>query len=488
MEGATRSSAYRQILRTTAIIGGASAANVLIGLIRNKAAALMLGPAGVGSIGLLLNIVLTVAGLAGMGVAMASVRTFATPDVDCSSAEARRALTVLTTSLAIVGAVAIWLFREPVARYALGNAGNARMVGWLAPAIALTIWSGAQLALLNGLRRIGDLARVQIVGSSLGTVLGLAALGLWRENGTLAYVLASPLSMVIAGFAYTRSLPIPALAIRPSRVRAKMFAFLRLGIPMMLGATTLPLGLLAVRAITDRHLGGVALGQFTAAWTLSVTYVSLVLSAMGTDYFPRLSAIIGDKDRVVHEINSSIEVSMFLSLPLMMAMQALSPWLLSILYSSSFTGASSLLRIQVAGDVLKVVSWPFAFVLLALGRGFSYWLVESSIVAALVVGTYLTVPVIGLMGIGIGYLIGYLVYFCVLYVMMRRRFGFRFLGITAGVCSVSIILVTAVAIVGSFSAFAALISGLSLAGITGVVSFLVLSGRFALVRERTIQC
>ena len=43
---------YRQILRSTSIIGGASVINILIGLVRVKVAAVLLGPAGIGLIGL----------------------------------------------------------------------------------------------------------------------------------------------------------------------------------------------------------------------------------------------------------------------------------------------------------------------------------------------------------------------------------------------------------------------------------------------------
>ena len=44
----TQPNSYRQILRSSAIIGGASAINIVIGLVKMKAVALLLGPAGVG--------------------------------------------------------------------------------------------------------------------------------------------------------------------------------------------------------------------------------------------------------------------------------------------------------------------------------------------------------------------------------------------------------------------------------------------------------
>ena len=42
---------YGQILRSSATIGGASIVNLAIGIVRTKAMALLLGPAGIGLIG-----------------------------------------------------------------------------------------------------------------------------------------------------------------------------------------------------------------------------------------------------------------------------------------------------------------------------------------------------------------------------------------------------------------------------------------------------
>ena len=45
---------HRQILRSSFIIGGASVINILVGLLRIKVVAVLLGPAGVGLIGICL--------------------------------------------------------------------------------------------------------------------------------------------------------------------------------------------------------------------------------------------------------------------------------------------------------------------------------------------------------------------------------------------------------------------------------------------------
>jgi antigen flippase len=57
---------YRQILKSTSIVGGATVASLVFGLVRSKILALLVGPAGIGLFGVLnvlFNTGTTVAGL-----------------------------------------------------------------------------------------------------------------------------------------------------------------------------------------------------------------------------------------------------------------------------------------------------------------------------------------------------------------------------------------------------------------------------------------
>ncbi|MCB1507177.1 MAG: O-antigen translocase, partial [Hyphomicrobiaceae bacterium] len=68
---------YRTILRSSSIMGGASVINVLIGLLRMKLVAVLLGPAGIGLIGLLQNLMQAASGVAAMGLGTVGVRQIA---------------------------------------------------------------------------------------------------------------------------------------------------------------------------------------------------------------------------------------------------------------------------------------------------------------------------------------------------------------------------------------------------------------------------
>ena len=193
---------YRTILRASSLMGGASLINVLISLIRMKLVAVLLGPAGVGLIGLLQNLMQAASGVAAMGLGTVGVRQIAEANGNGRTEDvvpARRALLWGTIVLALIGAAAVYLLREPIAGLVLGDWGKGDTIGWLAVGVALTVAAGSQTALLNGLRRIGDLARLQVATGLLATVLGVGAIMLWGEAGLIAFVLSAPLATFLLG-------------------------------------------------------------------------------------------------------------------------------------------------------------------------------------------------------------------------------------------------------------------------------------------------
>ena len=419
----------RQILKSTSIIGGAAVANVAIGLGKMKLAALLLGPAGVGLISLYQSLVATAAQLGGLGIANASVRQVARADADgdaAALAAARRALFAGTAVLAMLAALLVWLLSAPIARHVIDGVGRPGDLVWIALAIGLTIVAGSQQYLLNGFRRIGDLARLSIASALVGAVLGIAALLAWGDGGIAAYVLAIPVGAVVCGAWYARRLKRVAAEPSPrATLTAEAKLMLGLGITMMLGGLAAPLSQLVVRSLVGARLGAVPLGEYSAASMIALTYVGFILTAMGADYYPRLAAAINDKREAVRLVNQQAEVALLLGAPLFLAMQTAAPWVIQLLFSREFAGAADVLRVLVLADTLKLLGWPLGFVVLAAGRGRLFLLNEALFGAIFVAATFVALPRWGIVATGIGALAMYLVYLPLMVWLARRSIGFR---------------------------------------------------------------
>jgi len=181
---------------------------------------------------------------------------------------------------------------------------------------------------------------------------------------------------------------------------------------------------LLVRTLVQRELGSSALGQFQAAWTVSMTYLGFVLGAMGTDYYPRITAAIHDHDAVNRMVNEQTEVALLLAGPVLLAMLALAPWLIELLYSRAFADAVVLLRWQVLGDLLKIAAWPMGFIILAAGDGRTFMLTETFSMTVFVGLVWLGLPLIGLQATGFAFIGMYLALLPLVYWLAKRRTGF----------------------------------------------------------------
>ncbi len=167
---------YGQILKSSALIGGSSVLNVAIGIVRTKAMAVLLGPAGVGLMGLYGSIVDLAQSIAGMGINSSGVRQIAEA-VGSGDTEriARTAMVLRRTSivLGILGAVLLVVFSRQVSSVTFGSDQHAAAVALLSVAVFFRCVSAGQGALIQGMRRISDLAKMGVLGTLFGTIISI---------------------------------------------------------------------------------------------------------------------------------------------------------------------------------------------------------------------------------------------------------------------------------------------------------------------------
>lgn len=447
------SESHRQILRSTSIIGGASVINITIGLLRIKIIAILLGPIGIGLISLYTGLVTTATTVATMGIGTIGTRQIAAAlgrDDKRTLAVVRRAMFLGALVLASMGALIVWSLREVLADKVLGGAQYATNVGWMALGVALSVASASQVALIQGMRRIGDMARLSIYGSVLNTTVGLVFLWQWGLEGLVAYVLTGPLMSFLLGHWYVSRLPkMESDLISPEEVVQQWQILLRLGVPFMGAGLVGAFVQLWIRIEVGNTLGAESLGHFQAAWTISMQYIGFVLGAMGADYYPRLTSVIHDHKTANRLVNDQTEIALLLSGPVFIAMIGLTPWIIHLLYSLAFTPAVDVLRWQILGDVLRVASWPLGFVILASGAGKTYFWVES--LTSLLMGILIVVftTSIGLKMAGISFLLSFIFYLPIVYWLARKYINFAWTSTVIKLFIVIFLMCSTVAIIST---------------------------------------
>jgi O-antigen/teichoic acid export membrane protein len=419
-------SSHREIFRSSAIVGGSSLVSMLIGIAKVKALAVLLGPAGVGLMGIYQNVVSVGSSVASLGIAESGVRQLALAPTDAAATRAvSRALWLSSLVLGSVAIAVMWALRADLSLLLFGDASHGRAMGWLGIAVFVSLISVSQTCVLQGLRRIGDLARVRIASAVFGAITGILFVWAWRDDGVLWFVITAPVAAVLVAHYYAGRAAGGQARVTWSVVLRLWPPLLKLGIPLMgVGLLTLA-AQLAARTIVVRNLGVEAAGYFQATWAISMTYIGLLLGAMGQDYYPRLSGLATDHAQMRKLVNEQTEMALLLGGPMVLAVVCFAPVVTHVLYSSRFGPAAEVLRWQALGDIAKLACWPMGFVLLALGRGGLFLATQLvwNVVYVVLLGTGL--PAYGLIVAGTGFWLSFVALQLVNSFATSKAIGFR---------------------------------------------------------------
>lgn len=422
------SSSYGEIVRSSTIVGGAQAVNYVVGLVRVKAIALLLGPAGVGIIGLYTSATRLLGSVTELGLRGSSVRAIAQAagrNDPAAIARTTRMLRRLCWATGIAGWVVSAALAMPLSRWMFKSDAHALALAVLGATLLMSAINGGQLGLLQGLRRIGDIARVQVAEAVVNTAIAIGLYVWLGERGIVPVLVVSAGVSLALSWWFARRVRVEPVRMGWDEAIAEAKPLLGLGFAMMWSAV---LGLavdLFTRTLVSRHLGVDAAGIYQAAWALSGTFAGFVLGAMGVDFYPRLTALIRDHAAATRAVNEQTEVGILLALPGLLVLLALSKWVILLLYSTRFAAAADVLLWMALGVFGRVLSWPLGFIQLALGAARWFMATEAISLAIQVALVVWMVPRFGVVGAGYAFAASFAIYTAGMLWVARVLIGFR---------------------------------------------------------------
>ncbi|MDW8002935.1 MAG: O-antigen translocase [Deltaproteobacteria bacterium] len=446
----TPNNSYGQILKATTLVGGSQVINILIGIVRTKFMAVLLGPSGLGLMGMYQTIIGMVGNVTGLGIGSSGVRQIAEAAGSGDGLRIARTVYVLrrvAIFLGLLGMLVTVALSYPLSLLTFGNSNHAWAIALLGITLFLGSVSGGQAALIQGMRRIKDLATMNVLGAFFGTVLSVPIIYFWKEAGIVPSIILVSFMAILPSWWYARKIKIPRLYLKFKDIITEARGLISLGLAFMASSVMTAGVLYLIRMLILRELGMESVGLYQAASTLSTIYIGIVLNAMGMDFYPRLTEVAEDDSKVNRMVNEQTEVGLLIATPGLLLTLTFAPYVIYIFYSAKFVPAYELLRWQILGIFLRVVAWPLGFVLLAKGLGRTFFWTELAWHALHVGLVWLGMRFFGFEGIGIAFFILYVTYTVGIFLVVFRISGFRW---SEGVMRKACILMSVIAVLFLF--------------------------------------
>jgi O-antigen/teichoic acid export membrane protein len=410
------------LVKTSILSLIATAIKMLAGLVINKAVAVYIGPAGLALVGQFQNfsqLVMTAA----QGAINSGVTKYAAEygkDGERIPILFSTASKICLVSSAIVGA-GIILFSSYASEYFLKSEGYTYVFVIFGFTIVLFVINNLLLSILNGLKEIKIWIMINIIQSIYSlifTTLLIVFLGL---NGALIALVTNQSVIFLIVLWMLRGHGVVKLENFKSTFDTtegkKLGAFALMAITR---AATVPVSHLIIRDYIGQSLSWDDAGYWQAIWYISSMYLMVVTTPLSIYYLPRLSEIT-----VKFELRRELLNGYRVIIPIVIALSAViymfKDFIIAILFSVNFSPMRELFLWQLIGDVIKLASFLFGYIVIAKAMTKAFVSTEIFFSITFVVLSVLFIEYYGLKGVTVAYALNYTLHFFTITLLTRKH-------------------------------------------------------------------
>ncbi len=418
---------YRHILKYTGIFGGVQGLNVLIGLVRTKFVAILLGPSGMGLASLFNTTVGFVSQATNLGLPISAVRQMSEL-YDRGDQEAInhfvkviRGWSLLTALVGMLVCVAIGPFLSQTT-FAWGDHSLHFML--LSPAVGMMAITGGETAILKGMRKLGSIAIIQVLAVVAALAISVPVYYVFGESGIVPVIVMMAFATMV--LTLKQSLKLIPLQLRGAKgMLGEGMEMVRLGVAFTLAAVIGTASEMLIRSYLNVTGDLDILGLYNAGYMLTITYAGMVFSAMEADYYPRLSAVQHDIEATNETVNRQMKVSLLLISPMLAALIIALPLLVPMLFSGKFLPVVGMAQVAALAMYMKVLTLPVAYITLARGYSLSYLFLESCYFVVFVVLIIVGYQYWGLFGTGLAITLAHVFEYVLVNGYAYKKYGYR---------------------------------------------------------------
>lgn len=417
---------YSHILKYTGIFGGVQGLNILIGLVRNKIVASLLGPSGMGLVSLFNSTVAFISQATNLGISFSAVRhvseLFDTGDEE-RIAHFVKVVRVWSLLTALLGMFVCMVAGPFLSNYTFSWGDHTLHFIMLAPAVALTAICGGETAILKGARRLRSLAMIQLINVFFALIISFPIYYFFNQTGIVPVIVLMALVSMLSTVWYSYRL-YPLRLHGAKGLLGDGMEMVRLGVGFVVAGVMGSGAEMVIRSYLNVVGQLDVVGIYNVGFMMTMTYGGLVFTAMETDYFPRLSAVNKDIALSNLTVNRQIEVSLLIIAPMLVALMFATPILIPLLFTREFMPVVDMMRITTLALYLRALKLPVCYLTLAKGDALSYMLMEGIYDVVMVILVIMGYDLWGINGTGVGLLLVAFFDFLMINTYTHFKYGF----------------------------------------------------------------
>lgn len=419
---------FKVILKSTSIFGGVQVFQIVVGLIRSKLIAVLLGPYGMGISGLLTSTTGFIAMLTNFGLSTSAVKDVAAAHSAGDRNELATTVKVfnrLVMGTGLLGMASTIILSSWLSVLTFGNYEYTFIFAIVSVTLLIDQLTSGKAVILRGLRQLKYMAKSSVIGSILGLIITIPLYFFWGIKAIpAALILSSIISLTLAWF-FSAKIKIESVQISWKDTLAQGKGMIKLGFMISLsGIITLGMSYF-VRIYISNNGGIEQVGLYNAGFAIVNTYVGMIFTAMSTDYYPRLSGVSNDVHKYSSLINQQSEMAIIILAPILIVFLVFANLIVIVLYSASFSPIKDMLSYSALGIFFKAASWPIGFIFLAKGDSKIFFL--SELLSNIYVFSFnvLGFHFFGLTGLGIAFFLSYFLLYAQVLILGKRFYAFK---------------------------------------------------------------
>ena len=397
---------YKEVFKSTFLFAFVRVFQMLVGIVRNKLVAIILGPSGIGVIELYTKTTELVKKGAGLGVSQSALR-------DISSAKAKDNIEAyykimmvtkrVVTFTSLFGLLVTVLLSPLLSCWTFGDSSKTIPYSILSLVVFFTIRTEIQTSILKGVRAQRHLAISNMIGAIAGLVVSVPIYYIWGEKGIVpALIINAAVAFLCTNF-YVNKIQLKHIKITWKEIYTSATPMIKVGV-LLMAVGILDSIIAVVLSSFLRLKGGLdVVGFYHTGHTFVVSYIGIIASSLIMDYYPRLSAVYDNNAKITDELNKQTQIGLLFILPLASIFVFLTPQLIEILYTKDFLQVLKFTDFAIYGAVFNILAECMMMILVAKQTAILY-LILSFVVRAFALPTYMLLfSQLGLTGLGIAY-------------------------------------------------------------------------------------